>query len=109
MAVVTTIDSDGRGVSGDQYVRRGAITLGTYATGGVAVTKSTFSLAVKLNDLRIDPSGGYVPRWDKTNGKVMVYVTKDPGAVGGADVVMQELANAVDISATSFRFKVEGK
>lgn len=108
MAATATIDSDGRGVAGDMYVRRGSITLGTYAAGGIAVTKATFQLAVKLHDLRVDPSGGYVPRWDKTNAKIMVYLQKDPAAAGGADIPLPELG-AVDISATAFRFVATGK
>lgn len=109
MASTITLDSqpDGRSVTGDRQVRRGSMTLGTYASGGIAVTAAQLELPYAVNDLRVDPSGGYVPRWNKSTGKVMVYVSKDPGAVGGADVVLQEVG-VVDISATAFRFRAEG-
>ena len=108
MASTITLDTDGRFVSGAKAVRRGTMTLGTYASGGIAVTASQLELpGGTLQDLRVDSSGGYVPRWNSSTGKVMVYLQKDPAAAGGADIALPELG-AVDISATAFRFRAEG-
>src|SRR4051794_25470225 len=109
MAATITMDAgqDGRSASGDRFIRRGTINLGTYASGGIAVTKASFDLPVSLDDLRVDSAGGYVFRWDKTNAKVMAYIGKDPAAAGGADVVLQEVGS-VDISAAIARFRAEG-
>ena len=111
MAVVVTFDSaaTGRGAAGDRAVRRGTITLGTYATGGVAVTKATFDLWHSLDHVDLNPAGGYVCEWIKSSGLVKVYDQKDPAAVGGADIPLPEVGNGVDISGTSFRFRAEGK
>lgn len=108
MAAVATIDSDGRSVSGDTYVRRGTLNLNTYAATGIAVTPGTFGLNVTILDLNIEPANGYIPRYDKTNKKVMVYLQKDPGAAGGADIPLPE-AGSIDLSAVAFRFRAEGK
>lgn len=70
-----TLDSNeaGRDVAGDRYIRRGTISLNTYATGGVAVAKGDFDLWVTLTELRVDPVSGYTFVWDKTNAKVLAY------------------------------------
>lgn len=108
MASTITIETDGRYVGGAKSIRRGTLTLGTYASGGIAVTAAQFELpGGSLQDLRVDPSGGYVPRWNSSTGKVQVYLNKDPANAGGADVVLPELGT-VDISATAFRFRAEG-
>jgi len=111
MAVVVTFDSGhaGRDKAFPREVRRGTIALGTYATNGVAVTKATFDLWHSLADLRVDPAGGYVPRFDLANSKVLVYDQKDPAAAGGADIPLPEVANNTDLSGTSFRFVATGK
>lgn len=113
MASTVTIAAgqDGRGASGDKLIRRGTMTLGTYAANGIAVTKAQLDFPVSITDVRIDSASGYVARWDSapgvTSGKVMLYVGKDPGNAGGADVVLQEVGT-VDVSATTFRFRAEG-
>lgn len=109
MAATATIDTDGRGSSGDSFSRRGKVTVGVYATNGVAVAKADFDLAVMLESLHIFPSAGYVPEWDKTNAKVKVYRQTNPAAAGGADIPLVEVANAVDLSAVLFRFEAIGK
>jgi hypothetical protein len=109
MASTVTIESNGRSYQFPSKVRRGTMTLGTYATNGVVVAGSQFELYGRLDDLRVDPAGGYVPRWDKTNGKVLVYRQKDPAAAGGADIALPEVANGVDLSSISFRFRAEGR
>lgn len=106
--ITITAGQDGRSAAGDQNVRRGTMTLGTYAAGGIAVTKAQLDLPVSITDVHVQSSGGYVPRWDATNGKVMLYVGKDPGNAGGADVVLQEVGS-VDVSGTTFRFTAWGR
>lgn len=105
MAVVVTIDStDGRSVEGARFVRKGTITLGTYATNGVAITATSFELPGTIADLDIRPAAGFVPEWDKTNAKVKLFIDKTPAAASA----LAEVGNAVDVSATAFRFYVKG-
>lgn len=111
MAVTVALDTgaEGRDVEGDRAIRRGTITLNTYATGGVAVAKADFDLWHSLVDLRVDTSAGYLFEWDKTNAKVKAYRQKDPAAAGGADIALPEVANAADLSLILPRFRAEGK
>lgn len=106
MASTVTLDSgqDGRGAAGDKFTRRGSLTLGTYATGGVAVTKAQLDLPVAINDLDLGSSGGYLAEWVKSTGLVKVYVDKTPAAA----TPLGEVANATDLSAISFRFTAQG-
>jgi hypothetical protein len=50
--------------------RIGTLNLGTYATGGVAVTAAQVKLGT-LYDLDVRPQAGYVPVWDKATGLVL--------------------------------------
>jgi hypothetical protein len=111
MAATFTLDSgrDGRAVAGDRFIRRGSGNLGTYATNGVSFTKASFDLPVSVDDVVIYPAGGYVFEVDKTNSKVKAYRQKDPGNAGGADIALPEVANAVDLSSVTFRFRAEGR
>lgn len=70
-----TLDANegGRDVAGDRFIRRGTISLNTYATGGIAVAKGDFDFWVSLAELRVDPVSGYTFVWDKTNAKVLAY------------------------------------
>ena len=81
----------------------------SYPTGGYAVTPSTFGLR-KIT--HIDPggitTGGYGVSWDKTNSKLKLFRTKDPAAAGGADIVMQEVANATNVATEVANCKVIG-
>lgn len=111
MALVVTIDAQpgGRTASFPDKIRRGTISLGTYATNGVAVTGTNFELYAALSDLRVDNAGGFVFEYVKTTGKVKAYRQKDPAAAGGADIALPEVANGVDLSGTSSRFRAEGR
>jgi hypothetical protein len=110
MAATATLDAqpDGRSVSGSSFIRQGTLSLGVYATGGVAVSRTTFDLPCSLRDLRVDSAGGYVFAWDRTNAKVLAYRQKDPAAAGGADIALPEVGDTVDISAVSARFRATG-
>lgn len=104
-----TITIDERYVQGSRFVRDGSGNLGTYATNGVAVTPTSFELPSTIRSLQIQSAGGYVFEWDKTNAKIKAYRQKDPAAAGGADIALPEVANGVDLSSISFRFRVEGR
>lgn len=106
MASTVTFDSgqDGRGAAGDKFVRRGTLNLGTYATNGIALTKAQLELPVNISHLDIGSSAGYVAEWDKTNGKVKVFIDKTPAAA----TALAEVGNAVDLSAINFRFLAMG-
>jgi hypothetical protein len=106
MAATITITE--RAATGNKYVRRGTLTLGSYATNGVAVAKADFELPVSLDRLEIDPAGGYVFEWDKANGKVKAYRQKDPANAGGADIPLPEVANAVNLAAIIINFQAIG-
>lgn len=72
----------------------------SYTTGGMSLTARNLGM-FKVENLRADPQSGYVFAYDATNKKVLAYRTKDPANAGGADIVMQEVANAVNLSAIS--------
>lgn len=109
-ATVTLDTTGGRTFSFPHKLRRGTITLGSsYTTNGVVITNSQFELYHSLTDLRVDSTGGYIFQWDKTNAKVKAYRQKDPGNAGGADIPLPEVANGVDLSAISARFRAEGR
>lgn len=106
MAVTVTFDAapDGRAVAGDRAIRRGKLNVGTYTSGGIAVTKASFDLPVTLNDVYLQSSGGYEATFDKTNSKIMVYEQSDSD-----NAVPLVESDAVDLSATEFRFRAEGR
>lgn len=110
MASSVTLDtSGGRTFSFPHKERRGSITLGVYATNGIAVAGSQFELYHSLSDLDIRPAGGYIFEWVKSTGKVKAYRQKDPGNAGGADIALPEVGDTVDLSAVSARFRAEGR
>ena len=102
-----TLDSlpDGHGVAGDVFIRRGTVNLGTYATGGIAITRSDLSFAVSVVDLDVRPTDGYVFTWDKTGGKILAYWVDT--SVDGAP--MAEVPDSTDLSGTDARFRAEGR
>lgn len=112
MALTLTIATDGRGAAGDKLVRRGTGNLGTsYTTGGMAFTKANLDLPVKVSRLEVDNAGGYVfetVSLTNSGGLIKAYRQKDPGAAGGADIPLPEVANAVDLSAVTFNWTASG-
>lgn len=110
MAITVTFDSKSKGrfFSGSEKVRRGTISLNTYATNGIAIAASDLGLR-SLDHLDVGCSAGIIPEWDKTNGKIKAYRQKDPAAAGGADIALPEVTNAIDLSAVVFRFHALGK
>lgn len=106
MAATITLDPepDGFGVAADVKIRRGVLNLGTYATGGVAVTRGALQLSASVVDLDVRPAGGYVFEWIKSSGKVLAY-----WQTGVDDTALGEVDDSTDISAVSARFRAEGR
>jgi hypothetical protein len=103
MAASFTIDPQPSGYTSAAALRmtNGTVNLGSYATAGMAVTPQMFGLDGVIIALILSPTSGYVFAWDKANSKILAYRNKDPGAAGGADIPMPEVANAVDLSAVN--------
>ncbi len=72
----------------------------SYPTGGEAMTAANFGLDQILT-VFAQSMGGYVFSWDSTNSKLLAYRSKDPGDAGGADIVLQQVANATDLSGVT--------
>ncbi len=101
MAVSITFDPRSQGglaFSGSEKVRRGTGNLGTYATGGVAITPANFLLK-RLDHLDLQVVGGtHVMTFDKANMKIKAY-----SAIG------TEVTNATNLTSNTFRFEAKGK
>jgi hypothetical protein len=107
MAATVTIDpgDTGRFAAGDKFIRVGNMNIGVYATNGVPVTKQMFDLPVRIDHLEVDNGGGYIFEFDKANLKVKAY--RDNSVATAA--ALPEIANAVDITTTTIRFRATGK
>jgi hypothetical protein len=81
--------------------RIGTVNLGTYATGGIAVTAAQAKLST-LHDFDVRPAAGYVPVWDKASGLVLAYQQS------AATSALTEVPNATNLSAVNFRFRAFG-
>lgn len=108
MAATFTLAGDWLLNVGNRTQTNGTGNLGVYATNGIAVTPSKVGLGA-IDTFEVDPAGGYTFEYVASTGKVKAYVAKDPAAAGGADIVLQELANAVDITATIFNWHAVGR
>ncbi len=80
----------------------------SYPTGGMTGVQAALQAQTKDQRQIVDvrsrgPNGGYVPVWDSDNGKLMLYVC------GGSAAVMGELANATNVSGTTFKLLVFSK
>jgi len=114
MSATVTLDSGsaGRDAMHSRFIRRGTMNLGTYATGGIAVTKATFDLWHSMVALNVRPSGGYVAEFVPTTagvlnaGKVVAYYGDNNNASDGPLI---EVPDTTDLSAVNFRFEATGK
>ena len=86
--------------------KMGTVNLGTYATGGVAVSGAAVDCPIRLYQLVVFPSAGYI--FEYVGGLVKAYRQKDPAAAGGADIPLPEVANGVDLSAVNVPFLAMG-
>jgi hypothetical protein len=72
MASTITLAGDWLISLGNKAQTSGTGNLGTYATGGVAVTPGQVGLG-RIDSLVIDPAGGYVFQYVASTGKVKAY------------------------------------
>jgi hypothetical protein len=100
MASTITLSGDYMTSVGNRIMTHGTGNLGTYSSGGIAVTAAQLGLGV-VEILNLEAAGGYLFRWDKANGKVMAYQSDD--AVDPLDEV-----GSTDISAVVFRWNAFG-
>jgi hypothetical protein len=94
-------------VIGSQRLGIFNVTIGTYTSNGLAYTPALFGL-VRIDYLRLDPSGGYIFETDYTNSKIKAYDQKDPAAAGGADIALPEVGNSVNLGSVVARALVIG-
>jgi len=102
MASTITLTGDWLSNAGNRRNSKGTGNLGTYATGGIAVTAAQFGLGV-LESLIINPAGGYVFTYAPSTGKVLAYWT---GATTTA--VLAEVTTSTNLAAVTFSFLAEG-
>jgi len=69
---------------GNRMQTLGTGNLGVYATNGVAVTAAQLGLG-EIDDLIIEPAGGYVFEYVKTTGKVKAYNATATGTIAVTD------------------------
>lgn len=72
MASTITLSGDWLFSIGNERMTKGTGNLGTYATGGIAVTPTQVGLGV-IDSLTIDPAGGYTFFYSASAGKVLAY------------------------------------
>lgn len=82
--------------------KQGTLNLGSYTTGGVAVSASTFGHPVALERVHVGPAGGFVFEYVAATGKVKAY---NPYGLGEA---MTEVANATSLSSVAAPFRSSG-
>jgi len=109
MAVVVTFDAQpgGRSTMFPRKVRRGTISLGAYATGGVPVTPAMVGL-VRIDDLDIQNASGYSPEWLPGAAPKVKVSYDNAGAAYTQNQPQGEVANAANLAAFNFRFRAEG-
>ncbi len=76
----------------------------SYPTGGESLTRADLGFASTADDeffVLPQPSVGYVPVYDLSGQKLLLYRQKDPGAVGGADIPLVEMTNTGDATAVT--------
>lgn len=98
MASTVTLDAS-------QQVRNrhyGSLTLGSYATGGVAVTPQQLGFQNAIQHLQVAPSGGYVFEWLPASNKVKAYWS------GTAGAVLNEVTAATNLASITPRFEAVG-
>lgn len=83
------------------------VTIGTYATNGIAYTPAQFGLN-RIDYINFQSTGGYLFETDYTNKKVKARWQTDPADTGGADVVFKEVANSTNMTAVVARALVIG-
>lgn len=85
---------------GSRRMTTGTGNLGTYSSGGIAVSAQNFALG-QISHLTVESAGGYIFRYNASTGKIMAYQSDD--AVDPLDEV-----GSVDISAAVFDWQAVG-
>ena len=88
-------------VSGNRITATVQVTFdASYATGGGEALNLT-QYVPKIESVLIDPSAatGHVFQYDRTNEKLKVFIQKNPGDSGGADIPLTEVAGGGPIAA----------
>lgn len=98
MASTVTPDS-GKPYRGHVF---GTLNLGTYATGGVAVTPQQFGFNATLEHLDVAQSAGTVFEWVASSNKVKAF----QNAAGAGPLA--EVANATNLGSITPRFLAIG-
>lgn len=84
----------------------------SYPTGGEALSKADLGFAATVDpewNVIALPTAGYIPEYDHTNSKLLMYDQKDPAAAGGADIALPQVGNTVDLSLVTVRCVATGK
>jgi hypothetical protein len=111
MAIGALTRDSGDVLSSDQPIFFDSISLvgdNSYPTGGMLGVQAALQAVTKdqraVLDVRsIGANGGYVPVWDKANGKLMCF------SCAGAGTPMAEVANATNLSGVTFKLLVTSK
>lgn len=82
---------------------------GAYATGGSTGFDTAFQALTKTGReiLSVEPvgaCGGYVPRWDYANKKLLVYTSN-----GAGPAALAEFTNGGNLSGTTFKLLVKSR
>jgi hypothetical protein len=102
MSSTITLSGDWLISLGNRRQTKGTGNLGTYATGGIAVTANQVGLGV-LESLSVRPAGGYVFEYVPSTAKIKAYWT---GATTSA--VLAEVDTSTNLSSITFTFLAEG-
>lgn len=107
-SVVFDAQPGGKYHSFPRKVRHGTVTLGSsYTTNGVAVTPALFGLG-RIDDLSIQPSGGYTFEYLPATGKIKAYWQRDSNTTTYDKVPLTEIDNATSMTSITPRFRAEG-
>lgn len=111
MALAANVESAAE--LGNDWHVYGSLTLdNSYPTGGYDLTGKITGQGATLGRIGYlnANGGGYVYELvDATPQKLLIRRQKDPGAAGGADIVLPEVANATDLSAVVPKFIAIGQ
>lgn len=106
MAVTTTVTK--QGAAGDLLYGVVKVTPDTdnYPSGGEAIAFKTVldwndSITPHVVSVQMDAAGGYVPQWDDTNAKILLFEA-------GADGAALDQVTTGDMSANDMTFFVLG-
>lgn len=85
------------GIGGHAHAKVVKLDLGTYATGGVAITAAILGVG-KIVSILPFPAGGFTPEYDAAAGKIKAFWV-DTTVDGAAQA---EVTTATDLGAASF-------